>query len=378
MSKTDLDSAFRLLPVHHKDHNLLRFQLNDQFYYDCTLPIGASSSCSIFSRFSSSLQWLAQKKLGVRHMVHILDDFLFFGPAGSPLCNAHLDNFIFLCSTHGVPIKKEKTERATTCIIFMGLELDSETMEARLPSDKLSKLRSCLQSARLKRKIKLKDLQSLLGLLNFCCHVVIPGRTFLRRLYDLTKGVTNRHHRITLNNESRKDLQAWVIFADHFNGKHLLLDHKWISSPSLHLYTDAAGSIGYGAVFNTHWFHGEWPSHLMHYQITFKELFPIVLAVEIWGSHLRNKCITLHSDNFAVVHIINKQSSKDSDIMILVRRFVLACMRFNLLVRGAHIPGVLYTLPDLLSRSQIQAFHQAAGYMDSKPTEVPQHLLQMQ
>ena len=97
-------------------------------------------------------------------------------------------------------------------------------------------------------------------------------------------------------------------------------------------------------LFSTHI--GEWPSHLMHYQITFKELFPIVLAVEIWGSHLRNKCITLHSDNFAVVHIINKQSSEDSDIMILVRRFVLACMRFNLLVRGAHIPGVLKTLTD--------------------------------
>ena len=34
--------------------------------------------------------------------------------------------------------------------------------------------------------------------------------------------------------------------------------------------------------------------------------------------------------------------------MILIRRFVLACMRFNLLVRGAHIPDVLNTLPDLL------------------------------
>ena len=63
-------------------------------------------------------------------MVHILDDFLFFGPAGSPLCNAHLDNFISLCSTLGVPIKEEKTERATSCIVFMGLELVSETIEA--------------------------------------------------------------------------------------------------------------------------------------------------------------------------------------------------------------------------------------------------------
>ena len=31
MSKTDIDSAFRLLPVHHKDHNLLGFQFNGDF-----------------------------------------------------------------------------------------------------------------------------------------------------------------------------------------------------------------------------------------------------------------------------------------------------------------------------------------------------------
>ena len=124
MAKTDLDSAFKLFPVHFQDHNLLGFQFNGQFYYDCTLPMGAKSSCAIFSRFSNSLQWLAQTRLGVSHMVHILDDFLFLGPPNSPSCNSHLDNFISLCSSLGIPIKQEKTERACTCIVLMGLELD--------------------------------------------------------------------------------------------------------------------------------------------------------------------------------------------------------------------------------------------------------------
>ena len=49
-----------------------------------------------------------------------------------------------MCKNIGVPIKAEKTEFAKTCLIFMGLELDSVAMEARLPLDKLQKLRSLL------------------------------------------------------------------------------------------------------------------------------------------------------------------------------------------------------------------------------------------
>ena len=205
--------------------------------------------------------------------------------------------------------------------------------------------------------------------------VVLPGRTFLRRLYDLTKKVSNPYHRVTFKKESRRDIDAWKMFVEHFNGKHLLLEQRWISSDSLHFYTDAAGSIGFGAVFNTHWFHGLWPEHLKRFPITFKELFPIVLALEIWGENLKNKCVTLHSDNYAVVHIINRQTSKDPDIMVLVRRLVLTCMRLNLLVRSIHILGVQNLLPDLLSRSQIAEFRALAKDMDPEPTDVPLQLL---
>ena len=194
----------------------------------------------------------------------------------------------------------------------MGLELDSVALEARLPLDKLHKLREKLDSACNRRKMTLKDLQSLLGLLNFCCKVVIPGRTFLRRLYDLTKKVSNPYHRVTLNKESRRDIQAWQMFAQHFNGKHLLLEHRWVSSTSLHFYTDAAGSIGFGAIFNSHWFHGLWPDHYKHLPITFKELFPIVLAVEIWGDHLKNKCVTFHSDKYAVADLEGVQGVRSN------------------------------------------------------------------
>ena len=113
------------------------------------------------------------------------------------------------------------------------------------------------------------------------------------------------------------------------------------------------------------------------YNITFKELFPIVLAIELWGSSLHTKCMILHSDNYAVVHIINKHTSKDSDIMKLVRRLVLACMQYNILIQAKHIPGKTNILPDLLSRLQVKQFQQLAPHMDKVSTKVPENLLQL-
>ena len=374
MSKTDIDSAFRLIPVHPNDHPLLGFQFQGLYYHDSCLPFGASSSCALFESFSKALEWIARHKLGIKDILHILDDFLIFGPPNSVKCNQFLDKFLGMCNDLGVPIKAEKTEKATTCLTFMGLELDSIAMEARLPRDKLEKIRTLLAQHTRKRKIKLKDLQSLLGLLNFCCKVVVPGRCFLRRLYDLTKSVSNPSHRITLTKESRKDLKAWQIFVDNFNGKLLLQEHRWVTSDSLHFYTDASGTFGYGAVFKTHWFYGPWQDHQLSNGITWKELFPIVLAIDTWGPLLQNKCITLHSDNYAVVYILNKQTTKNACVIHLVRRFVISCMKYNLLIKAVHVPGKFNQLPDALSRFQIAKFHSLAPWMDEKPTPVPNHL----
>lgn len=376
-SKTDIDSAFRLIPIHPDDHHLLGFRFCGHYYFDTCLPMGASSSCAIFERFSSGLHHIAENVLHIKHMVHILDDFLILGPPNSPCCQNDLNKFLNLCSEIGVPIKKEKTENARTVIIFMGLELDSNLMEARLPQDKLLKLRNQLASVAKHRKVTLKVLQSLLGLLNFCCQVVVPGRCFLRRLTDLTKKVSKSFHRITLNKESRKDIKAWQIFADHFNGKHLLLQKRWLTSDALHLHTDASGSIGYGAILQSHWFYGTWSEIWLSFDITFKELLPIVLALEILGSKMRNQCIVLHTDNEAVVHIINRQTCKVSVVMALVRRLVLASMKYNILIRAEHIPGKYNILPDLLSRLQIKKFQALAPNMDKAPTFVRQELLQL-
>ena len=89
--------------------------------------------------------------------------------------------FFKLCHNAGIPIKQEKTVSPTTCLTFLGIELDTNLMVAILPTDKIIKIRHLLQDFHNKHKVKLKELQSLIGLPNFACRVILPGRTFLRR-----------------------------------------------------------------------------------------------------------------------------------------------------------------------------------------------------
>jgi hypothetical protein len=42
------------------------------------------------------------------------------------------------------------------------------------------------------KKISVKELESLTGLLNFACKVVVPGRPFLLHLYQLLWGVSRQ------------------------------------------------------------------------------------------------------------------------------------------------------------------------------------------
>ena len=143
-----------------------------------------------------------------------------------------------------------------------------------------------------RQKFTLRELQSLTGLLNFTCSVVSLGRAFLRRLFDLTKGVRRPHHRIRLSKACRKDISVWLTFLEHFSGSTFFVDEERLSHAPLKLYPDPAGSKGYDAIFGRDWFYGEWPDSWKKLNIAFFELFPIALSLHVWGGHMSNQCVS--------------------------------------------------------------------------------------
>ena len=80
LCKSDIQSAFTLIPIHPEDYHLLGFKWQDQLYHYTTLPQGAASSCYIFETVATALHWILTEKFKLPNVIHYLDDFLFLHP----------------------------------------------------------------------------------------------------------------------------------------------------------------------------------------------------------------------------------------------------------------------------------------------------------
>ena len=158
MARSDIQNAFKIIPINPADYELQGFEWQGQFYFDKTLAMGCSLSCHIFEAFSTALQWILQNKFKIELVTHILDDFFFVHPSKRG-CQALLDKFLWLCNDIGIPIALEKTFGPDQVLPFVGITLDSVNMETRLPPDKIQKATVLLAKYSKKRSIMLHELQ---------------------------------------------------------------------------------------------------------------------------------------------------------------------------------------------------------------------------
>lgn len=375
IAKADIKSAFRICPVSPEDYHLLGFKVEGLYYHDRVLTMGCRSSCQIFERFSTALQDILRYFYNVQHISHILDDFIFLGEYNTSECKRGLQAFHHLAEQIGLPLKPDKTVQPTTTAVLHGILVNTDTMTASLPADKLSRVNTLLTDALQHRKITLKHLLSIIGLLQFASKVTPGGRCFLRRMIDLTCGVNQLHHFVRINKSARADLKMWHLFVSQYSGMSMLIDYKWLTSFHVCLQTDAAQSRGFGAVFsNKEWFYGVFTENLKSKSIALLEFIPIVIAIHLWADRLLDKCVSLATDNMSLVYIINKQTSKDGEIMILMRKLVLCLLKNNIILRAHHLTSSDNALSDAISRFDFQKARLLQPQLEASPREIPHHL----
>ncbi|XP_061191730.1 uncharacterized protein LOC133199966 [Saccostrea echinata] len=250
-------------------------------------------------------------------------------------------------------------------------------MVMKLPQDKLANLQHTFQTCLSSKKITLQSLQSLIGLLNFACKVVAPGRAFCRRLIDATIGIRKPHHKLRVTLEMKADLLVWLKFLQNYNGVTVISNNIWTSDTFLQLFTDSAGGQngGFGIFFSGSWAYSKWPQDWVQSEIirgmTFLELFPVYVAVLIWHESLANMRILFHIDNMAVVQVLNNSTSKSNKVMKIVRELVLITLQYNITIKAQHIPTKQNSIADCISRSQWTKFHQLAPDAEQWPTQLP-------
>ena len=341
MAKIDLQNAYRIVPVHPDDIGLLGVQWQGQVLVDTALPFGLRSAPKIFTALADGLMWAMQKE-NVPHVIHYLDDFLFAGAPESPQCALSLRKALDVCAQLGVPVAPHKIEGPSTKLTFLGIEIDSEEAMLRLPEEKLSSLKLEIVRWRGLRRCSKRNLQSLLGSLNHAASVIGPGRTFMRGLIDLLPQAKVPHHRLRLNAEARADLLWWDMFIEQWNGVSLLS----LPAPAHHIYTDASGSWGCGAIWSPRWLQLQWPEEWASENIAVMELVPIVAASAMWGACWTGCTVQFHCDNMAIVRVIAAGRAKFPPINRLLRCLFFFSAHFNFNIMAVHIRGTLNEVAD--------------------------------
>ena len=200
--KLDIKDAYRMVPVHPADYHLLGIEWRGNTYIVRALPFGLRSAPKIFNAVADFIAWVLACQ-GVECQLHYLDDFLLLATLNSQQGRDILVITLHTFARLGIPVATHKTEGPTTILVFLGILIDTDNFELRLPAEKLTRLQQTIRQWVLRHTC---TRQSLLGHLSHTATVIPQGRTFLRQLFALLSLNRVPHHYLRLNAGARADL----------------------------------------------------------------------------------------------------------------------------------------------------------------------------
>jgi len=264
----------------------------------------------------------------------------------------------------GLSFQPKKTVKPTTRLKFLGLELNSNLMEARLPTDKLKYLRETLISWTERRRCGLRELQEIIGYLQFCAQVIPHGRTFIRSLINFSTKFPSEFSTRHVPGYAHADIQWWLLYAQAWNGVQILDPPK----ATLHVYTDASGLKGLGGTFGDEWFSTRCPRRFRTRDIQFKEIYAILQAILRWGLSWERHHIVFHVDNSAIVACMGSGTSRNPQVANILRSIVMLAARLGFSYSCSWVSSSNNQLADTVSRFEYNRLFTLAPSMQKKPS----------
>ena len=141
---------------------------------------------------------------------------------------------------------------------------------------------------------------------------------------------------------------------------------------------DASGTLGFGGRCGTSWMQGAWGNLVndLNPSIEYLELFALVAGVLAWMHKYANRKVVLYTDNKSVYFMVNKTSGGSKNCMVLIRKLVIHCLKFNVRVYARHLKSKQNAIADSISRFQHKRFLRLTRKlkMDKFPTPIPEEI----
>ena len=391
MFKRDLSRFFLQLPLDPVEYHRVGFLWRGLFFFFIGLAFGLRHSGLQGQKITDALAWI-HRRLGLEtekekqfNLVNYSDDLGGVEPDLSRATES-FEKLKVLMDDLGVDESCKKAEPPTTQMVYLGVMFDSQSLQMRVPPEKLAEVKSEIVQWSRKSTFTKKNLQSLLGKLFWVARVVRLARVFMGRLLQQLRDMptVSDNIKVKLSDEARKDLKWWHRYLEHFNGIQMIIHEdplpleldQMLDKPE-EVYAGDATPVGAGGWYSNQYWCRKLPLNLQDTAvgIHLKEFWTLIVSAKLWGSSWSGRAITLFCDNDAVVDTINHKKPKDSALLSLLREFLFIAVTFKFIPVVRKIGTKQNNLADHISRrhdhlAAARVFNEA-GLPDMVRVEVP-------
>ena len=256
----------------------------------------------------------------------------------------------WILNTIGIKESMSKITPPAYIAVFLGILFNTITMTLQITPDRLCEIKELLENWLNRRSATLKDLQSLLGKLNFASNTVRSGRVFVSRLINnLSKFPENRRRKI--DSEMKRDILWWSIFMEYFDGITIMPPVNW-DSPDSVMSSDACLKTAGGWSGNKA-FHCKFPQWLLNrndIHINELELITVIVAIKLWTHKITNHNLLAYCDNAVSVDVVNSGKAHNRFTQACLREICFLTAKSNSVVKLVHIAAEDNRISDCLSR----------------------------
>ena len=169
------------------ERGLLAFSFRGRYFISSCLNFGARASSWYWSRLAGSIHRLSHHIIFLKHLLWVyVDDFLAaFQKATAPL---HLSLWVMLLLCIRLPISWSKCS-IDEHIIWTGWRISFDTWSVELPEEKVHRILEQLSSLCKQTKVKVKDLESVIGRLLWLTGLWRLLRPLLQPLYAALRDI---------------------------------------------------------------------------------------------------------------------------------------------------------------------------------------------
>ena len=289
--KKDMLSAFKQVGLDPADIELFGIMWDKMVFFYRVLVMGHRITPYIMQRVSSLIMYL-HNQLGY-FLLNYIDDYI--GAETAEVAQTAYEALGRIMQDIGAAEATEKAVPPSTRVEFLGVMFDTVKGTMEVTPERLHQIVMETETLYIKESVTRKDLERIVGKLQFVAACVRPGRVFISRLLNKIRSIhDDKEH--NMDSQTRKDLFWWKTFLTIYNGVSIMWPVQY-PVPDEILVTDACPHGAGGILWGDSYFRFNFPPEWTGKNIAYLEMLALIVVLKVWGWKLKGCKIVAQCDN---------------------------------------------------------------------------------